>query len=195
METNITSTVVSIMMGIGLSAAAGFRVFIPFLIMGLASKCGLMEPPKDFSWIVSWPAIIAFATATCFEVFAYYIPFVDNLLDSIATPAAVVAGVIVSYVAAEDMHPLFQWGVALIGGGGASSVVQIGTTTVRGMSTATTAGMGNPLVSTFEAIAASALSILAIIIAPLAFVIVCFIIYKLIFKIINKRKKMSIYQT
>jgi len=72
-------------MGIGLSASAGFRVFVPLLIAGIGGRFGWVPLTDHFHWLGEWPALICFGTATVIEIFAYYIPVVDNLLD-IITP-------------------------------------------------------------------------------------------------------------
>jgi hypothetical protein len=82
----------AIALGIGLSASAGFRVFIPMLVASIAARAGIFPVLEGFQWLGSWPAIICFGTATVIEILAYYIPFIDNLLDSITTPMAIGAG-------------------------------------------------------------------------------------------------------
>lgn len=157
-------TLLSVCLGLGLAAACGFRVFIPLLVMSIASLTGHLELSGNFTWIASLPALITFAVATVLEIGAYYIPWLDNLLDSVASPAAVVAGVIVSATVITGMDPYLKWTLAVIAGGGIAGAVQAVTTGTRGASTVLTAGIGNPLVSTAEAggsLIASIMSILA----------------------------------
>ena len=80
----------------GLSAACGFRVFVPLLVMSLFAKNGHLNLSPGFSWIGTYPALIAFGTATGVEIAAYLIPGLDHLLDIITTPAAVIAGTLVT---------------------------------------------------------------------------------------------------
>ena len=141
----------SVCLGLGLAAACGFRVFIPLLVMSVASTTGYLELSGGFAWIASIPALTTFAVATVLEIGAYYIPWLDNLLDSVASPAAVVAGVIVSATVITGMDPYLKWTLAVIAGGGIAGAVQVATTGTRGASTVLTAGIGNPLVSTVEA--------------------------------------------
>src|ERR1043166_5372948 len=107
-------TLLSICVGIGLSAACGFRVFVPLLIMSIASMSGHLTLAHGFEWISSYPALLAFAVATCVEVAGYYIPWVDNLLDAIATPAAMVAGTLVTASMVADLSPFMKWTLAII---------------------------------------------------------------------------------
>ncbi|OGE24310.1 MAG: hypothetical protein A3J42_02715 [Candidatus Dadabacteria bacterium RIFCSPHIGHO2_12_FULL_53_21] len=161
-------TLLSVFVGVGLSAACGFRVFLPLLVMSIASLTGQMTLSPEFEWIATYPALAAFAIATIFEIGAYYIPWVDNLLDTVAIPAATVAGTIVMASAVSEMSPFLKWGLAIIVGGGVAGTVQGFTTITRIASTAATGGLGNPLVSTAEAGGSLVMSILAIAVPVLA---------------------------
>ena len=157
-EPELFTAVLSIVAAIGLAAACGFRVFVPLLMVSLASKSELLSLSDGFAWIGSTPAVICFGAATLLEVAGYYVPVVDNFLDAVATPAAVIAGVLVSAAVIADVDPWLKWTLAVIAGGGAAAAVQLPTVLTRGASTATTAGVGNPVVSTTELAAASGFS-------------------------------------
>lgn len=151
MDVAFTSQILlSIAIGIGLSAACGFRVFVPFLVMSIAAKAGYLQLAHGWEWIATTPALIALCLASILEVAAYYVPWLDHLLDTIATPAAVVAGIVATAATVSGMSPFLTWTLAVIAGGGAAGLVQSGTVILRGMSTATTLGMGNFVVSTSE---------------------------------------------
>src|SRR6266481_5655833 len=141
-------TVLSICLGVGLSAACGFRVFVPLLIMSIASLSGHLTPAHGFEWIGSYPALVAFSVATGLEIGGYYIPWLDHVLDTIATPAAIIAGILISASMFTDMSPVLRWTLAVIAGGGAAGLVQGGTVVTRALSTSTSGGLANPVVST-----------------------------------------------
>jgi hypothetical protein len=170
-------TALSIALGIGLSAACGFRVFVPLLIMSVAAYTGNMSLSSGFEWIGTLPALIAFGTATVVEVLAYYIPWLGHLLDTVATPAAVVAGIVVSASAFTDVSPLFKWVLALIGGGGIAGLVQGATVLARIKSTALTGGLGNPVVSTAELFGSVATSFLALFVPVICVIMIVTGIY------------------
>src|SRR6267378_1901809 len=107
-------TLMSICLGIGLSAACGFRVFVPLLVMSIGSLSGHLTLAHGFEWIGSYPALVSFSVATCLEVAGYYIPWIDHLLDTIATPAAIVAGIIVSSSMLTSIDPFLKWTLAVI---------------------------------------------------------------------------------
>jgi hypothetical protein len=159
-------TLMSICVGVGLSAACGFRVFVPLLVMNIASLSGHLTLSHGFEWIGSYPALIAFSVATCLEIAGYYIPWVDHLLDTIATPVAVIAGTLVTASMVSDMSPFLKWTLAVIAGGGTAGLVQGTTVLTRGASTLTTGGLANPMFATIELGGAVFTSVLAII-APL----------------------------
>ena len=164
-------TILSLLVGVGLSAACGFRVFVPLLVVSIASHAGHLKLAQGFDWMGSDVALIAFALATALEIAAYYVPWLDNLLDSIATPAAVVAGTIVTASLVSDMSPFLRWTLAVIAGGGAAGLVQGSTVITRATSTATTGGLANPIVATAElggSLITSVLSIAAPVLAALA---------------------------
>jgi uncharacterized protein DUF4126 len=159
-----TEEILGVLAGIGLSAACGFRVFVPLLVLNIASLCGYVQLSPDMAWIGTWPMSIALSTATVLEIGAYYIPWLDHAMDVIATPAAVIAGTIVTASLATDMPPAMQWSVALIAGGGSAGVVQAGTVVLRTMLTATTGGMGNFIFSTFELVISFIMAVLALVV-------------------------------
>ena len=136
---------IGIPVGLALSTAAGLRVFIPLLITGLAARSGVLTLTPSMGWIGSDAAVLAFATATVLEVGAYYIPWLDNLLDTIATPAAITAGIMTTAAVTPELSPLVRWTLALLVGGGAAGLVQGGTTLLRLKSSLLTAGLGNPV--------------------------------------------------
>jgi hypothetical protein len=152
-----------IAVGVGLSAASGFRAFVPLLVTSLAARAGFLRLAPGMEWIATDPALIAFATATILEVLAYFNPWVDKLLDTIATPIALIAGTVVTAAAVTDLPPLIRWTVAILAGGGAAGIFQMSTVLLRLKSTMTTAGLANPVVAAAELIGALVLSILALV--------------------------------
>lgn len=163
--------VFSVCMGLGLAAACGFRIFVPFLLLSVAAVTGHVQLAKGFAWIGTYPALITFSVATAVEIAGYYIPWVDHFLDTMATPAAVVAGIVVTAAQLTGVDPFFQWTMAAIAGGGIAGVVQGGTVVTRAASTGTTGGLGNPLVATGELVLSFFVSLLAIIVPVLAVVV------------------------
>lgn len=185
-------TLLSIFLGIGLSAACGFRVFVPLLIMNIAAAAlsGHLNLVSGFEWIGTYYAFTAFFVAAGCEVASYYIPLLDNILDTIATPAAIAAGTIATASVVGDTSPFLKWSLAIIAGGGVAGAVQSSTVVLRGTSTATTAGLSNSVLATGE-LASSIITPIISIALPIVAVILIVIIVFLIFRIINKRSYSS----
>ena len=152
----------SVCLGLGLAAACGFRVFVPFLVLNLAARSGYVALAGNFEWVASTPALVTLAVATALEIAAYYVPWLDNLLDSVATPAAVVAGIVVTASVVTGIDPYLKWSLAVIAGGGVAGAIQAMTVGARGASSLSTAGFGNPLVTTAEIGGSALLSGLAV---------------------------------
>ncbi len=179
-------------LGLGLSASCGFRVFIPMLIASVAARMGWLHLADNFGWLSSLPAILCFGTAAVAEVLAYYIPMIDNLLDAIATPAAVIAGTVLSASTFVHLDPSWQWVLGIIVGGGSAGIIQAGTTLTRAGSTKMTAGTGNHVLATGEILAATGGPILAmlfpIVMAFTAIVLISVVLY-LITRMLRKKQQ------
>lgn len=173
-------SLLAIFLGLGLSAACGFRIFVPLLVMSIAAQAGHLELAPDLQWIGSEVALLVFVVATFFEVSAYYVPWVDNLLDVVATPVAVVAGILVMSAAMGDigdLSPMWRWALAAILGGGAAGITQGTTDVLRLASTTTTGGLGNPLLATGENVTSLLLAVVAVLAPWLAVLLMGLLVY------------------
>ena len=167
-----SSALLSILIGLGLSASCGFRIFVPPFIISLAALSGHLELSESFAWMSTLPAVTALGAAVALEIGAYYLPVLDHFLDTVAAPAAVVAGTIVSASIFTELSPMMSWSLALIAGGGIAGAVHVAMAFIRGGSTMLTAGLGNPLVATAELGGAVGTSILSLVMPGLALVVV-----------------------
>jgi hypothetical protein len=179
----LSETLLGIAVGIGLSAACGFRVFVPLLVMNLASLTGNLHLSPGFEWIGSDYATIAFGTATLAEVLAYYFPWLDHILDLIASPAAMIAGTIATASMVTDMSPFLKWTLAIIAGGGAAAIVQGATVALRTKSSVLTAGLGNPLVASAELGGSLFTALLAILVPILCLILIALICIFVVWKV------------
>lgn len=178
--------ILSIFVGVGLAAAVGFRIFIPFLIVSIAAYTGNLQLSTYFQWIGTLPALVAFAVATVVEIAAYYVPWLDNFLDTIEHPLAIFVGIILTGAVVTEFSPLIKWALALIAGGGVAGTIHAATGLIRLKSSALTGGAGNPVVSTVEATSSTALSLIAIFIPLVAVLIVGVAVVYFSFMIKNK---------
>lgn len=180
--------VIGCVVGIGLAAAAGFRLFVPLLGLSLAYTLDWMEPSAAFHWLDSWIAVTALGVATIVEIGAFYVPWLDHLLDVAVAPLSVVAGTLLMASSLGESSPALQWGLSIVAGGGVAAAVQAGTTATRGVSGVTTGGLANPLVSTFELLASVAMTLLALLVPILALALFAVLVV-LLYRIWSKRKR------
>lgn len=183
-----TETILSIFLGIGLATSAGFRVFLPLFAMSLAAHFQIIPLNESLAWVGGFPAMIALGIAMIAEILGYYLPFIDNILDTIATPLAAIAGTVAMASTLVDLDPMLTWGLAIIAGGGTATAMQGMTTVTRLASSVKTAGLGNPVVSTVETGTAVTLSALSIFL-PIIAVVIVVILFGLIYFVYRKFKK------
>lgn len=180
----MTETVISIFLGIGLAASVGFRVFLPLFALSLAAYFDYWELNESWQWIGSLAAVITLGVATLVEIATYYIPFVDNLLDSIAIPLATVAGTAVMVSTVADLSPVVTWALAIIAGGGTAATIKTASGATRLTSTVSTAGLGNPLVTTIETGSSIVMTLMSLFLPFVGFVmaIVVLIVFYILYK-------------
>ncbi|MBO9640303.1 MAG: DUF4126 domain-containing protein [Siphonobacter aquaeclarae] len=176
-------------LGLALAACSGFRVFIPLLTANIAFLTGYLTPSAGMEWLGGWTAFAILASATLAEVVGYYFPYVDHLLDSVATPASVVAGTLLMTSVLPSSEPALKWALGLIVGGGSAGLVQAGTALLRLGSTATTGGLGNPVVASAENGLATVFSIVGLFFPVFIAVIVLAMLYFIAVRLSRLRKR------
>ena len=184
-----TDLALSIALGVGLAAAVGLRVFLPMLVLGVAAFTGHLTLSSGFAWLGTPAAIVMLGVAAILEILAYYIPGVDNLLDAIAAPAALIAGTVVAAAVMTDLPPLLKWTTAVIAGGGAAGLTQGLTSLLRAKSTLMTGGLGNPVLATGEWGGALLVSLLALafpVIAVALVAVFCWFAIRLVRRLFRK---------
>ncbi len=181
-------TLTSIFLGIGLAASVGFRIFLPLFALSLASYYELLVLNSQWEWMGHTAAVITLGVATVVEIFAYFIPWFDHLLDSFAVPLAALAGTAVMVSTLADLPPLVTWTLALIAGGGTATVIKSSAASGRVASTVSTGGIGNPLITILETGAASVVAAASVFV-PLLAIILVIIILILIFDVFRKVRR------
>ncbi len=186
-------TIFSILIGIGLAASVGFRIFVPLFALSIAAHYNYIPLNENWEWVGSSTAIVALGIATLVEIAAYLIPWLDNLLDSITIPLAAIAGTAVMVSTVADLDPVITWALAIIAGGGTATAIKTSTSTARLASTASTAGFANPVVSTVETGTSIFMSVISIVF-PIIAILLVFIIFWILFKVFKlfRRKKKAV---
>ncbi len=160
----IPETILGLCVGIALAAACGLRAFLPLLAVSLGAHLDIVPLGESFAFLGSWPATTALATATIVELTASSIPWVEHILDTIATPAAIVAGAVLVTSQLDHLHPALAWSMGLIAGGGAAGATQAASVTTRAASTAATGGILNPILNTIQSAIAGVVSVLSVVV-------------------------------
>lgn len=190
---DVVQILLSLSLGLGLAAACGFRVFIPPLMMGVGSRLDLYKLEGSFVWVDDTWAIAIFAVATLLEIGGYFIPWIDNLLDAVATPAAIIGGIFVTSASLEgELDPSAQWTLSVIAGGSVSGVIQLGTVATRAISTGTTGGLANPIISLLEAVASILCILISLFLVAIIPIIIIFLIWKSIGYIQITKKEVAV---
>lgn len=190
---DVVQILLSLSLGLGLAAACGFRVFIPPLMMGVGSRLDLYKLEGSFVWVDDTWAIAIFAVATLLEIGGYFIPWIDNLLDTVATPAAIIGGVFVTSASLEgELDPSAQWTLSIIAGGSVSGVIQLGTVATRAISTGTTGGLANPIISLLEAVASILCILISLFLVAIIPIVIIFLIWKSIRYIQITKKEITV---
>ena len=190
---DVVQILLSLSLGLGLAAACGFRVFIPPLMMGIGSRLDLYKLEGSFVWVDDTWAIAIFAVATLLEIGGYFIPWIDNLLDAVATPAAIIGGIFVTSASLEgELDPSVQWTLSVIAGGSISGVIQLGTVATRAISTGTTGGLANPIISLLEAVASILCILISLFLVAIIPIVIIFLIWKSIGYIQITKKEVAV---
>ena len=176
---------IELLLGISLSAAVGFRVFVPFLVLSLAAVVGHIDLPTQFDWMETSPAVVVLALACVLEIGGYYIPWFDHALDFVATPLAIILGTLIVGHTSSDLNPALQWTLAIIAGGGTAALTKGLMNLLRGTSTAMSGGITNPILATIELVVAIALTLLALTLPLVAGVLVVGILGFALYKVVG----------
>jgi len=186
--------IMATLMGISLAAASGFRVFLPPFLLSLAARFNVVWfldidlIGTQFEFFTSTLSIVVLGIATVAEFAAFYAPWIDNALDTIATPASIMAGVAMTAIVLEGNDPIIQWAIAIVAGGGVAATIQSATVATRGLSSTFTFGLGNSAVATGENVASVALTLIAILIPFLSALFVLLVV-ALLLRMKRKKKE------
>ncbi len=181
--------IISLLIGISLSATSGFRLFVPMLVISYASLTGRLELSPAFEWIGTYPALAAFAIAALLELTAYFIPYVDNLLSTAAVPVSILAGTIITASVMVGLPPMLTWTLAIVAGGGAALGGSSLSNLLHSGSTVTTGGTANPLLSLAETVISVILSVLAVLVPLLAFLLLALLVFVVTRFFRNQRRR------
>jgi hypothetical protein len=172
------------LLGLGLASATGLRTFLPMLMLALAARFEMfgVRLIDQMDWLVSWPAIAALATATVAEFAGDKIPAIDHALNAVGYVTRPVAGAVAAGSVFWGVDPAAAAIAGIIVGAPAALAFNAAQTGVRVGSTATTAGLGNPVVSLIEDVLAF-LTVIIAFLAPILIPIVMVVFAVLVFRL------------
>jgi hypothetical protein len=160
-------------LAITLAAAAGLRAWLPLLVAGVLSKLGIADLGESFGWLGSWPALGLLGGATVLEVAGDKVPVVDHVLDTVGTVVRPLTGTLAAAAALVQVQdPLIALVIGLVVGAPVALAPHLAKTTLRGVSTGTTAGLANPILSLIEDGVSLVLTVLAFLVPIIAVSIV-----------------------
>lgn len=186
----VVQAFLSLSMAFGLSTSAGLNAYIPLLTIALVDRLsdGLMDLQGPWTWLSSWWTIGVLAILLVVEILVDKVPAVDTINDIIHTVIRPAAGAILfaASTRAIGLHPVLAaiCGVILAGG------VHTAKTGGRPVVTATTGGVGNPILSTIEDVVSAVMSFVSIV-APYLVLILALIILGLVIWWIARRRASS----
>lgn len=172
------------LLGLGLASATGLRTFLPLLMLALAAKFELfgVRLIDQMDWLSSWPAIAALAVAAVAEFAGDKVPAIDHALNAVGYVSRPIAGAVAAGSVFWNVDPTLAAVAGIVVGAPTALAFNAAQTGVRVGSTATTGGLGNPVVSLIEDV----LSFLTVIVAfllpvliPVLLVVFAVVVFRL----------------
>ena len=163
--------VASICAAFGLSAASGLNAWLPLFAGALLNRVDVVELAEPFDELSSTAAIVVLGVLTAADFVGDKIPAVDHILHAIGTVVAPISGAVM-FTGQTGVDTDMPTIVALLLGGGTAESVHAGRAAVRPLSTVSTAGSGNPVLSLLEDAGSALLVVVAFIVPVLAFLLV-----------------------
>jgi hypothetical protein len=172
------------LLGLGLASATGLRTFLPLLMLALAAKFGLfgIDLNDRMAWLADWPAISALAVASVVEFTGDKVPVVDHGLNVLGAFTRPIAGAVAAGSVFAGVDPMTAAVAGLIVGAPTAFAFNAAQGGARLTSTATTGGIGNPVLSFIEdvlSVLMVALAFLAPVLVPILMIVLAIAIFRL----------------
>jgi hypothetical protein len=154
--------VLTFLVGVGLAASVGLRISFPILIVSIFSYSGYITLSTYFVWLGTLPALIVLIIIATIDTLAFYIVWLDNLLDAIEHPVSILVGILITGAVITEFNPYLKWLMALIIGGGIAGTINAATGLLRLKISTETDGKRNFAFSTLEILGSIGLAIISI---------------------------------
>jgi hypothetical protein len=165
--------------GVVLAATAGLRAFLPVFSASMVAWLTHLPLPANLAWLEKPQTILIFGVATLLEILGDKIPVVDHALDSIQHFTKPALAVFAATPFLYQLTPEYSVAIGILLGAPLALGVHSAKATARVGSTVTTAGMGNPVLSVVEDVAAIGAIVLGFIAPLLALVVAAVLIFLL----------------
>lgn len=164
---DVGTAVGSVLAAFGLSGAAGLNAWLPLFVSALLARLDVVELAAPFDEFSSTAGLAVLGTLTVADFVGDKVPVVDHVLHVAGTVIAPISGAILftgSAGAESDVPTL----LSLVLGAVVAGSVHAVRTTARPVATASTGGLGNPVVSLAEDATSGLLTLLAFAVPILA---------------------------
>jgi len=166
--------------GVVLAACAGLRAFLPVFSASAAVQLLELEVPRYLAWLDRPETLVLFGVATAIEIIGDKIPFVDHVLDSVQVITKPALAALAATPFIHQLAPEHAVAIAIIIGAPLALGVHATKASVRVGSSATTGGIGNPILSMLEDILAFAAIAIAFVAPLLALAVLALLLFLLV---------------
>ena len=161
----------SVLAAFGLSGAAGLNAWLPLFASALLDRLDVVELAAPVDQLSSTGGLVLLALLTTADFVGDKIPLVDHVLHLVGTVVAPVSGAIL-FTGQTGLETDLPTLAAVLLGGITAGTIHAGRSTVRPVSTATTGGVGNPVLSLTEDVGSLVLVVLAFVLPLIALLLV-----------------------
>ena len=161
----------SVLAAFGLSGAAGLNAWLPLFASALLDRLDIVELAAPFDQLSSTAGLVLLALLTTADFVGDKIPLVDHVLHLLGTAIAPVSGAIL-FTGQTGLETDLPTLAAVLLGGITAGTIHAGRSTVRPVSTATTGGVGNPVLSLTEDAGSLVLVVIAFVLPLVALLLV-----------------------
>ena len=161
----------SLFAAFGLSGAAGLNPWLPLFTSALLARLDVVELAAPFDTLSSTLGLVLLGALTAADFVGDKIPLVDHVLHLAGTVVAPVSGAIL-FAGETGLETDLPTLVAVLLGGATAGSIHAGGGAVRPVSTATTGGIANPLLSLGEDLTSLLLVVAAFVLPLVALLLV-----------------------
>jgi hypothetical protein len=162
-----TTAIGSVLAAFGLSGAAGLNPWLPLFVSALLHRLDVVELGAPFDDLSSTGWLVALGTLMSLDFVGDKVPVVDHALHAIGTVIAPASGAVL-FIGETGLETDIPSLAALALGAVTAGSIHLARASARPASTATTGGLGNPVLSFVEDVGSAVLTAIAFVLPLLA---------------------------